>query len=159
MALDNKRILLIEQGKDKDGKMRNIIYTVDLSNASELTNFDNTGDYPEFDNQEKITSRGIMLADKTKIIDLRKLGWQQEKAEGLALIDNKSFAVMNDNDFGVKTDMQNPVEGKKLKDYRVTSLGTLTLNEKPVTTTLNVKPLTKPESDSEMWIITLSKQL
>ncbi|EER9344368.1 TPA: esterase-like activity of phytase family protein [Escherichia coli] len=159
VALDNKRILLIEQGKDKDGKMRNIIYTVDLSNASELTNFDNTGDYPEFDNQEKITSRGIMLADKTKIIDLRKLGWQQEKAEGLALIDNKSFAVMNDNDFGVKTDMQNPVEGKKLKDYRVTSLGTLTLNEKPVTTTLNVKPLTKPESDSEMWIITLSKQL
>ncbi len=51
--------------------------------------------------------------------------------------------------------MQNPVEGKKLKDYRVNAEGKLTLDNKPVETTLSVKPLKKPESDSELWIITL----
>ena len=159
VALDNKRILLIEQGEDKSGKMRNLIYTVDLSNASELTVFDNTGEYPEFDDQKELTNRGIILADKTKIIDLRELGWQHEKAEGLALIDNKSFAVINDNDFGVKTDMQNSLEGKTLKDYRVNSQGGLILDGKAVATMLNVKPLNRPESDSEMWIVKLSKEL
>lgn len=45
------------------------------------------------------------------------------KAEGLALIDSKTLAVANDNDFGVKVAMQKPVEGKKLKDYRVNAQG------------------------------------
>ena len=60
-----------------------------------------------------------MLATKTRVVDLRQLGWQQEKAEGLALIDSNTLAVINDNDFGVKMVLQNPVEGKKRKDYRV----------------------------------------
>ena len=42
--------------------------------------------------------------------------------------------------------MQHPVEGKKLKDYRVNAEGKLTLDDKPVETTLSVKPLEKPES-------------
>ena len=33
--------------------------------------------------------------------------------------------------------------------------GKLTLDDKPVETTLSVKPLEKPESDSELWIVTL----
>jgi hypothetical protein len=70
-----------------------------------------------------LAKRGITLAGKTRVTDLRALGWQQEKAEGLALIDNKTLAVANDNDFGVKVAMQNPVEGKKLKDYRVNTRG------------------------------------
>ncbi len=93
------------------------------------------------------------------MVDLRALGWQQEKAEGLALIDSKTLAVANDNDFGVKVAMQNPVEGKKLKDYRVNAEGKLTLDDKPVETTLSVKPLKKPESDSELWIVTLPEAL
>jgi hypothetical protein len=40
VALDNQHILLIEQGSDKDGKLRNLIYKVDLRKASDLTAFD-----------------------------------------------------------------------------------------------------------------------
>ncbi|EHW7028453.1 esterase-like activity of phytase family protein [Escherichia coli] len=101
----------------------------------------------------------VTLAQKTQVVDLRSLGWQQEKAEGLALIDSKTLAVANDNDFGVKVAMQHPVEGKTFKDYRVNAEGKLTLDDKQVETTLRVKPLEKPESDSELWIVTLPEAL
>jgi hypothetical protein len=159
VALDNKHILLIEQGSDKNDAMRNLVYKVDLSSATELAAFDKPGEYPEFDDEEALAKRGIKLAKKTLVVDLRQLGWQQEKAEGLALIDNKTLAVTNDNDFGVRTVMQNPVEGKKRKDYRVTELGALTIDNKPVATTIGVKPLKKPELDSELWIVTLETPL
>lgn len=159
VALDNQHILLIEQGSDKDDVIRNLIYKVDLSPATELAAFDKPGEYPEFDDDKALAQRGIKLAAKTLVVDLRQLGWQHEKAEGLALIDNKTLAVTNDNDFGVRTVMQNPVEGKKRKDYRVTEQGTLTVDEKPVATTIGIKPLKKPESDSELWIITLAAPL
>lgn len=100
-----------------------------------------------------------MLADKTLVVDLRQLGWQQEKAEGLALIDHNTLAVANDNDFGVKMVLQNPVAGKKLKDYRVNEQGALTVEDNTVASTIGVQPLAKPESDSELWIVTLPESL
>lgn len=159
VALDNQHILLIEQGSDKDDATRNLIYKVDLGPATELAAFDKPGEYPEFDDEKALAQRGIKLAVKTLVVDLRQLGWQHEKAEGLALIDNKTLAVTNDNDFGVRTVMQNPVDGKKRKDYRVTEQGTLTVDDKPVATTIGLKPLKKPESDSALWIVTLAAPL
>ncbi|WP_442797209.1 esterase-like activity of phytase family protein [Pantoea vagans] len=159
VAIDNQHILLIEQGTDKNDAMRNLIYKVDLSPATELSAFDKPGEYPESDDEKTLVKRGIKFAAKKLVVDLRQLGWQQEKAEGLALIDDKTLAVTNDNDFGVKAVMQNPVEGKKRKDYRVTEQGTLTVDNKPVATTISLKPLKKPESDSELWIITLAESL
>ncbi|WP_394516662.1 esterase-like activity of phytase family protein [Pantoea sp. SGAir0175] len=159
VAIDNQHILLIEQGSDKDDAMRNLIYKVDLSQASDLAAFDKAGDYPEFDDAKTLAQRGIVLATKTRVVDLRQLGWQQEKAEGLALIDSNTLAVINDNDFGVKMVLQNPVEGKKRKDYRVNDQGRLTVDDKPVATTISVKPLDKARSDSELFIITLAEPL
>jgi hypothetical protein len=159
VALDNQHILLIEQGSDKNDAMRNLIYKVDLSAATDLAAFDKPGKYPESDDEKALAQRGIKLAAKTLVVDLRQLGWQQEKAEGLALIDSKTLAVANDNDFGVKTVMQNPVEGKKRKDYRLNEKGELTVEGKPVATTIGVKPLKKPETDSELWIVTLPEPL
>jgi hypothetical protein len=159
VAIDNQHILLIEQGSGKDDVMRNLIYKVDLSRATDLAAFDKPDEYPELDDEKTLAQRGIKLAAKTRVVDLRQLGWQQEKAEGLALIDNKTLAVANDNDFGVKMVMKNPVEGKKRKDYRVNEQGTLTVDDKPVATTIGLKPLEKPESDSELWIVTLAEPL
>ena len=159
VALDNQHLLLIEQGSDKHDVLRNLIYNVDLRQATDLAAFDNTGDYPEFDDAAKLAQRGIVLATKTQVVDLRQLGWQHEKAEGLALIDSKTLAVTNDNDFGVKTVMQNPVKGIKRKDYRVSAQGVLTVNDKPVDTTLSVAPLAPADAASEIFIVTLDKPL
>ncbi|MDQ0631793.1 hypothetical protein QFZ44_004465 [Pantoea agglomerans] len=45
------------------------------------------------------------------------------------------------------------LKGKKRKDYRVTEEGTLTVDDKLIATTIGLKPLKKPQSDSKLWIV------
>ena len=66
MALDNQRILLIEQGTGKDKTMINKIYLVDLAQASDLSAFDGQGKALEFDDAKDLAKRGVKLAQKRK---------------------------------------------------------------------------------------------
>jgi hypothetical protein len=160
VALDNQHILLVEQGSDKDKQMINKIYLVDLTDASDLAAFDSSGTAPEFDDAKTLAKRGIKLAQKREIADLRKLGWQHEKVEGLALIDNHRIAILNDNDFGLQPKLMNAESNtKKITDYQVNEQGKLNVDGKPVATTLELHPLGQPESLSELWVITLPEAL
>ncbi|GKX56510.1 hypothetical protein SOASR030_26220 [Leminorella grimontii] len=158
VALDNHRVLVIEQGADKDKNMRNRIYLVDLSQASDLSQFDKQP--PEFDDADGLKTRGITLAAKTLAVDLRALGWRQEKAEGLALIDNKTLAVINDNDFGIRPELVNAAGGKKnMDDYEADGKGNLLVDGNPTQAKIVIQPLDKPESENDLWIIRLPKAL
>ncbi|ELY2741131.1 esterase-like activity of phytase family protein [Cronobacter turicensis] len=159
VALDDHRLLLIEQGGDKNKTMRNRVYVVDLSNATDLSALDNTQP-PEFDDAEKLNARGVKLATKQLAVDLREAGWQQEKAEGLALIDPQTIAVINDNDFGLQSELLEPQGDKKeMDDYNVDGKGHLTLDGQPVASKIGIKPLEKPASQNELWVIKLDKPL
>ncbi len=158
VALDQNRILLIEQGKNRDGEMRNLIYIVDLSGATDLTASDKVKPV-EFNSLADINKRGIEVAKKELLIDLRDYGWQQEKAEGLALIDNQRIALINDNDFGVQTTLNNGVEGAKIKDYRLMENGKLALDGKETDAQIVIEPLEAPDNLSELWIITFDKEI
>lgn len=159
VALDDHRILLIEQGGDKNKVMRNLVYVVDLAQASDLSAFDKEK-APEFNDAQQLKERGIRLAEKKEVLDLRRLGWQQEKAEGMTLIDNQTIAVINDNDFGLRSVLDNPdASGKKADDYEVDGKGHLTLDGKAVATKIALKPLEKPESQNELWVIKLPESL
>ncbi|MGL5614377.1 esterase-like activity of phytase family protein, partial [Cetobacterium sp.] len=92
-AVDEDKLLVIEQGKQK-GKMENLIYLVDFSKADDITSLGNL--------ESKGNNLKIKLGEKKLVVDLRKHGWDTEKAEGLTLLpDNKTIAIINDNDFGM----------------------------------------------------------
>lgn len=94
------------------------------------------------------------------VVDLRALGWHQEKVEGLALIDNKTLAVINDNDFGIRAELTDAVSGKdKMDDYTTDGKGHLLVNGEAVKTKIAVRPLDKPENENELWIISLPEAL
>lgn len=158
VALDQDRILLIEQGKDKHGEMRNLVYIVNMKNASDLTEFDETQP-PEFNTMDELNQRGIQLADKELLIDLREYGWRQEKAEGLALVDDRTIAVINDNDFGVQTTLVNPVGKSKMKDYALNDNKQLMLDGKAVDTTIAIEPLAEPDNISDFWVIKFPEKI
>ncbi|MEY4758007.1 MAG: hypothetical protein RJA34_2905 [Pseudomonadota bacterium] len=71
----------------------------------------------------------VKTLKKTLLMDLNAAGWVAEKAEGLTLVDANTIALINDNDFGVRTQLFD-VNGKavdgSIEDCTVNALGQIT---------------------------------
>lgn len=78
----------------------------------------------------------------------------------MTLIDNQTIAVINDNDFGLQAVLDNPdADDKKADDYEVDGKGHLTRDGREVATKIALKPLEKPASQNELWVIKLPEAL
>lgn len=110
VAIDNTHFLTIEQGKGADKKMRNVLYVIDIAGADDLGE-KKLADGREFEYAGKDELAGLKMIRKQRIADLRELGWEAEKAEGLALVEGR-IALINDNDFGLKAE----IDGAASKD-------------------------------------------
>ncbi|MGL4863947.1 MAG: esterase-like activity of phytase family protein [Cetobacterium sp.] len=141
-AVDENKIILIEQGKQK-GKMENLIYLVDFSKADDITNLGNL--------ESKGNDLKINLGKKKLLVDLREHGWDTEKAEGLTLLpDNKTIAIINDNDFGMTI-------SEDVSPYHYNeNEKQLYLNNKAINQKLT---LTKNTETSQLWLITLKEEI
>lgn len=141
-AIDENKIILIEQGKQK-GKMENLIYLVDFSKADDITNLGNL--------ESKGNDLKINLGKKKLLVNLREHGWDTEKAEGLTLLpDNKTIAIINDNDFGmtISEDVSSYHYNENEKQLYLDNKAT---NQKLV--------LTKNTETSQLWLITLKEEI
>ena len=105
-ALGGGRFVVIEEGKRADGHFTNRLFLVDMSGASDIHS--NAGSDLE---RSAITGHPVGAADwhairplrKRLLVDLRVLGWDVEKAEGLAMVDERTLALTNDNDYGIQS--------------------------------------------------------
>ncbi|MBE9609251.1 esterase-like activity of phytase family protein [Chitinilyticum piscinae] len=146
VAIDNTRFLTIEQGKGADKKMRNVLYVLDIAGADDLGS-KKLADGREFEYASKDELAGLKLIRKQRIADLRELGWQAEKAEGLALVEGR-IAVINDNDFGLKAE----IDGASSKDAEDAVLVDGKLAQG--------RYVLKPNQDStELWLLHLKQGL
>lgn len=149
VALDDTRFLTIEEGKDKDGKLRNVVYELDLASASDLsdvllTSGPNSGKDLEFATSAELTALtpAARLATKKRLLDLRAYGFTAEKAEGLALLDDRTLVVINDNDFGARGVITGDANGgQDPTRYAVTTAGALTLDGMPSPGAYEIHPL------------------
>lgn len=107
VSLGNGKFIVIEQGARKsDGKVQNWLMLVELpANATDITSLDS--ELEKNSMNPSVTSAiawsNVVTLRKTKLFDLNTAGWIAEKAEGLALVDDNTLALANDNDFGMKT--------------------------------------------------------
>lgn len=148
VAVSDTQLLLIEQGKDKRGNMRNIIYAIEIAGADDIgPKRGKNGEALEYAEAAEIET--VKLIRKQKVLDLRDIGWTAEKAEGLALIEG-GIAVINDNDFGLTT----TVDGDKGDDVgsytvdagRLSDRGRLTVKANNESTQLWLLHLKQPLS-------------
>ncbi|MBC2852357.1 MAG: esterase-like activity of phytase family protein [Cetobacterium somerae] len=141
-AVDENKLLIIEQGKQK-GKMENLIYLVDFSKADDITTLGNL--------ESKGNDLKIKLGEKKLVVDLRKHGWDTEKAEGLTLLpDNKTIAIINDNDFGMAI-------SEDVSPYHYNeNEKQLYLNNKATNQKLTLK---KNTETSQLWLVTLKEEI
>ncbi|MCX8043807.1 MAG: esterase-like activity of phytase family protein, partial [Desulfobacterota bacterium] len=159
-AISNAKMLVIEQGKDKNGVMRNLIYLADLANATDITGMLIGGKEPEYVTKASdLAAAGITIASKSLVVDLRSLGWTYEKAEGLSILsDMKTLAVINDNDFGIKLVTKDGSNTEvSITDYTLLGDGTFVdKNCNPVVLTNSIEPNNEPV---ELWLIELANPL
>lgn len=134
-ALDDTTFLTIEAGKDKDGNFRNIVYRFDISAATDLTGLTlpsgpNAGKALEYGTAAELASL-ITPAKKELVLDLRAYGYTAEKSEGMALLDDRTLVVINDNDFGATAVMEDDPNSTNPEKYVVDSDGTVSYNGAP----------------------------
>jgi hypothetical protein len=119
VAVNEYEFLIIEHGKDSLGKVARII-RIDLEYATDISeiHFNLGTSFEALKNNAKAQYQGLILAQKTEVLDLIAAGFNPEfgKPEGLTIIDASTLAVVNDNDFGIE---------------RIDEKGKLMLNHQP----------------------------
>jgi hypothetical protein len=110
VALGCGRFVVIEQGLGANGHIFNHLMLVDIGAATDIgaQRFN-----PATSDLEKSSMSGqpehgaswgaVVPLTKVLLLDLNAIGWEAEKAEGLALVDARTLALTNDNDFGMTT--------------------------------------------------------
>lgn len=152
-AIDDTHFLIIEQGKISNDKMRHLIYTIDISRASDITN-KKLANGKDLEYATARDLKNINFIDKAPLLHLEDYGWEHEKMEGLAIIDANTIALINDSDFGIKEKIS------QLKDAKYE------IDLKNKTFLRNGQPFSaKPDIEfqenwyTELWIIKLNKNL
>ena len=134
--------------------MQNLIYMIDINGADEMVN---NGDL-EYGKLKKLNP-----VKKELVLDLRKYGWDIEKAEGLTVLpDGKTIAVVNDNDFGIATKIEDPDHlDSEMEDYiydgnkkEFTYKGKTAPKAKVIMTQNS-----KSERESKIWLFEMDKKI
>lgn len=106
VALGNGRFIVIEQGTDASGAVRNFLMLVELpADASDIAAIGIELEKNSIDasTPSALNWSQVVKLKKTVLLDLNAAGWKAEKAEGLAVVDAQTLALINDNDFGLRT--------------------------------------------------------
>ncbi|OWQ44832.1 hypothetical protein CDL60_23475 [Roseateles noduli] len=106
VSLGNGKFIVVEQGADSTGAVRNFLMLVEL--PATATDIAAIGIELEKNSIDGVTASAVSWANvvklkKTVLLDLNAAGWRAEKAEGLAIVDGNTLALINDNDFGLKS--------------------------------------------------------
>lgn len=146
VALDDSHFALIDQGDGKGG-MRNLIYVIYIDGADDISKLTTPAGKPlEYATAAELAS--VKMVRRQRLFDLRELGWEAEKAEGLALTP-EGLAVINDNDFGLATRIEGK-RGDKASAYLVRD-GQLDADGE-----LRITPSGEP---TRLWLITLGQPI
>ena len=166
VAINDTQFALIEQGSYKaDGQVHNLIYTIDLAQASDISSakLPNGLDLEYASSLAEVQSAGVQVASKGLIADMAQdHGWTAEKMEGLALIDAHTLALINDNDFGVQASLRDAA-GASFKPDDCSINAALQFSGKKCTGTApytySVGSAPAAEQAIHLWLLRLPKTL
>jgi len=125
IAINNEEFLTVEHAERNGWNSKNI-YKFNIANATPVTSNDFGGLTLEQLTPAGLAANGIVPVTKELFVDLLELGWerQHDKPEGLAILNDSTFAVINDNDFGISSPN---ADGKIVLTNKTTRLYVYTL--------------------------------
>jgi len=99
-AVDDQNFLVVEQGTDTKGVFQNLIYKINLQDATDVSGMKlANGKDLEYGNLEDLSH--LKFVSKKLRFDPRQHGWTHEKLEGLTIVNPYTIAITNDNDFAL----------------------------------------------------------
>ncbi|MBK7937151.1 MAG: choice-of-anchor I family protein [Lewinellaceae bacterium] len=101
-AINNEEFLVVEHAERNGWNAKNV-YKINIADATPVSSNNFGGNTLEQLNESGLTANGIVPVQKQFFADLLELGWDRrhDKPEGLAILNDSTFAVINDNDFGI----------------------------------------------------------
>lgn len=154
-AIDDTHFLLIEQGRTPHG-MQNIIHLINIDSATDITNMSlPNGLDLEYGTIDELSN--INFIKKSPIFNAPNYNWSHEKLEGIAIIDPKTIAITNDNDFGFSLSI-NGTNSEDVVGYSVDHNNQKLLRygqktEDKVDININ------PNASTDIWVIEFQKNL
>ena len=103
MAAVNDSVFLVLEAGLRGATDRKFIYKINISQATPVTSgLYSAKTLEALVNEDGLTANNIVPVKKTLFMDLLANGWPSdlEKAEGIAIINDSTIAITNDNDFG-----------------------------------------------------------
>ncbi|MEK7737967.1 MAG: esterase-like activity of phytase family protein, partial [Pseudomonadota bacterium] len=172
VSLGGGKFIVIEQGAGVDGKVFNRLMLVQI--PATVTDIATLGTDLE---KSSMTGAAVNAANyanvvtlkKTLLFDLNGAGWLAEKAEGLALVDDNTLALTNDDDFGLTTIVFNSagavIDGADITKCTVDGNGAITTTASAAASgctagnTTRVGRGTDTERPNRLWLLKFSKKL
>lgn len=155
-AIDDTHFLLIEQGYTSSGKMRNIIYMIDISEATDISYVDSANNLPlEYAYLNELQE--IQFVKKSLILNAQEVGWTHEKLEGIAIINDQTIAITNDNDFGFSISI-NGIDSEEVIGYSV-DYDTQSLLRYGKETEDKIELNIDRKAPTNLWVIEFQKNL
>jgi hypothetical protein len=148
-AINKDTFLFVEQGMAQDGEFVNDIYVVRTKGATNIADLRHSdGKHLEF---KPINDVVTFPLKKHKLISMRDHHWNHEKLEGIAYIDDKTIALINDNDFGLEPEIMG-VKGAMIEHYQLHSQDkTIAKDQKKEK--FDIKFHNDPSRKTEMWLV------
>ena len=99
IAWVNETTLLVIERTDAVAK----IYAIDIAGATNILGgvYDDAATSPSLEEQNDLRGAGIVPLTKTLVVDLNAVATMPQKIEGIAILDDTTIAVANDNDFDI----------------------------------------------------------
>lgn len=170
VSLGNGKFIVIEQGAGVDGKVFNRLMLVQI--PVDATDIAALGTDLEKSSMSGVAVNAANYANviplkKTVLFDLNAASWMAEKAEGLALVDDYTLALVNDDDFGLKSIVQGAngtaIDGADITKCTVDANGAIQTTANATGCSLGNTARVARGSDLErpnrLWIIKFAKKL
>lgn len=170
VSLGNGKFIVIEQGAGVDGKVFNRLMLVQIpSNATDIAAIGTDLEKSSMTGAavNAVNYANVVTLKKTLLFDLNVAGWLAEKAEGLALVDENTLALVNDDDFGLKTIVQTAagvnVDGADITKCTVDLNGAITTTSTATGcaagNTTRISRGADSERPNRLWLIKFTKKL
>ncbi len=166
VSLGNGRFIVIEQGARKsDGKVFNKLMLVEVpAGATNIAALDQNLEISSITQAAAggVNYGGVVTLRKTELLDLNALDWLAEKAEGLALVDDNTLALINDNDFGVSTtllDANGARVAGSMEDCTVNAAGAIVSGCPAGAVSARITRGNALERPTRLWLIKFDQKL